>query len=579
MDATRQLISKPNRRLHALAVAALLVAMFLLFLPATRYGWVGDDPVQIVSNPRITSVSYLPSYFTKHLWYHVAEHAKANYYRPFFLMWLLANFKLFGTSPAGWHLTSIIAHLAATWFLYRMVRELTPSYWIAWITTAIFALHAVHLESVAYVSGVCDPMMARGIFAGLYWFLRYRRNGRPRQWLWLVLSAFACAVAMLSKEPGAVFPFLAIVVAMILGVQLRGRDGFALSVYTLLLSIYLMIRLEVLDAISYTITPLPLSVQLLTAPSVLWLYFSKLLLPLDLSYTYDLPYIASPWTGMFWFPLFSISGFAAILWLLWLSLRAHRRLIAVGTALLVIPLLPALRFSNMFWSEIAHDRYLYVSVAGFALIVAAALDAVRLRWKRVAIGAFAVWMIVITALTAAQLPHWRDRLTLYANAARLAPRSAPALFAYATELSETGNKEASIPYFRRGLGVNPNNWGGNFNLGAALFDLHRYSEAEAAFTQASRVNPYNALSQYQIAMCHLALGDLQGAEMPLRRASELEPNAPNVHFTLATVLEKRGMLGAAKDEYREELRVNPANATAQEHLKILAESPARATRK
>ena len=141
-------------------IVALLVFTALAYIATLRFGYVYDDVLQIENNPRIKSVDYLPSYFTKQVWAQ-AQGQPANLYRPLFLTWLWLNFEVFGTSPGGWHFTSLLMHLAVVWLVYVLARRLLPSDGIsAYVAAGIFALHPAHVEAVTWISGATESLSA-----------------------------------------------------------------------------------------------------------------------------------------------------------------------------------------------------------------------------------------------------------------------------------------------------------------------------------------------------------------------------------------------------------------------------------
>src|SRR5208283_515812 len=116
---------------RALPAAAIMTATFIAYATTLALGFVFDDHVLIVTNDSIRSWRHFPSYFTSHIWSFRYPHLLANYYRPLFLTWLRLNDALFGLHAWGWHLTSVLAHVAVTYLVYRLSLKLTGDAWIA----------------------------------------------------------------------------------------------------------------------------------------------------------------------------------------------------------------------------------------------------------------------------------------------------------------------------------------------------------------------------------------------------------------------------------------------------------------
>ncbi len=214
-DACRQLEwpryrAGDSRWARALAPAAILAATFLAYAGTLGFGFVFDDVAGIVRNDSIRAWHYLPSYFTSHVWSFLYPHLLSNYYRPLFLLWLRLNDAVFGLRPWGWHLTSVAAHLVATYLVYCLGLRLTRDAWVAAFAGLIFGLDPVHLEAVAYVSAVPELLCTLLVLAALLAWLRARES-RPRTWLAVALALYSGA--LLAKESGMIQPIFSAVYA------------------------------------------------------------------------------------------------------------------------------------------------------------------------------------------------------------------------------------------------------------------------------------------------------------------------------------------------------------------------------
>ena len=186
--------------------AAILTATFLAYAATLALGFVFDDHVLIVSNDSIRAWHYFPTYFTSHIWSFRYPHLLANYYRPLFLTWLRVNDMLFGLRPWGWHLTSVLAHLGVTCLVYCLCFRLTRDLWVAGLAGLLFGLHPVHVEAVADITSIQEPLSTLFILGALLTFCRGRESSRGVRWL--AASLLLTAAALLSKESGMVVPVL-----------------------------------------------------------------------------------------------------------------------------------------------------------------------------------------------------------------------------------------------------------------------------------------------------------------------------------------------------------------------------------
>ena len=195
--------SRAGRFLLVLAISLTLLA----FIGTLRFEFVYDDLSQIVSNPHVQSWQYVRSYFTEQVWGHLYPGQPGDYYRPLFLLWLLLNHSLFGLQPGGWHATALSLHLLTTGLEYLLAYRLTKDRMGAGMASLFFGLHPVHIEAVAWVSAVCEPLMAAPMLGSLLCYLKQRELGPPRRrTLWQAASLGLFLIAVLCKETALVLP-------------------------------------------------------------------------------------------------------------------------------------------------------------------------------------------------------------------------------------------------------------------------------------------------------------------------------------------------------------------------------------
>ena len=198
---------KPERMAAFLQFTALVLSA-LVYLPALRYEFVHDDLRQIAGNPTLHSWKSIPGFFTHHLWAFGNAPDEENYYRPLFQCWLLLCHSLFlHLTPWGWHLGTILhLHILVVWLVYRLGRYLFGDDLTAAMGALLFALDPVHIESVAWVSGGVDPLLAVFLLGSLICFLKGLQLEGPDRFPWRLMSYATFICALLTKETAAVFP-------------------------------------------------------------------------------------------------------------------------------------------------------------------------------------------------------------------------------------------------------------------------------------------------------------------------------------------------------------------------------------
>jgi tetratricopeptide (TPR) repeat protein len=521
-------------------IVFLLAAVSALVYANSLGGqFVVDDPKQIVNNPFIHSWGNLLRAFTTDVWAFqragsIAGEVPPPYYRPLFTAYTTVGYQLFGLWPQGWHLLSVAVHVAATILVYKLVKRVGGSVVVGTAAALLFAVHPAHVESVAWASGVPDPLAALFYVPALIWFVRYRREGGGK---FLALSVGAYALALLCKETALVLPL--VVEAWDVAregdaslSQRMKRAALASLPYLGVAGLYLMARVAVLGAVGWThpvMTGVSRSTLLLTAPSVLAAYARHLVAPFYLSFQYGTPLVREASDANFLLPALLLAALGLALWYFQRRLTAEH---VLALALIVAPLLPVLNLKALHPDYLVQDRYLYLPSIGLCWLAALAFARLARHNTRAAWSLGAVVLFAFGASTVLQNRVWAGPAELWERAAAYAPGS----------------------------------WSVHYNLGLALNDERRYAEAKAELSEAARLNPEVANVHVSLALAEDALGDSQAAVEGLRRALRIDPDMIEAHNNLGAVLFRRGEYKAARAELEEALRREPANASARFNL-------------
>ena len=530
---------------HWLAALAVAIVTFAVFAPTLSYGFVYDDHAQIVETKQLNSWRMIPNYFTGHVWKWKSPEGKGVYYRPVFLLWLLLNQTLFGLSPAMWHLTNVLVHVLATVLVYALAREITGDTLTATISGLIFGLHPAHIESVDWVSGVTDPLLAVFFFGSLLLLVK----GKP------VWSLVLFAVSLLTKETAIVLPAIVFCYAWLLVPSVsRLRSALQTTApYFFITLIYLGLRLAVMKELSATLTPVPLVAMLRTWPLLVVTYFRHLVWPTGLSLFYDFRLVDSASSRDFVEPvvILLVVGVAVF----YCASRSSN--VAFAAVLMLLPLIPALNLRTFFDIELFHDRYLYLPVAGFALLAALALRQIRPETLQ-----YPIICLIAGGLaygTVKEGEPWRENLTLFQRGIDIAPNNAIAYEGKGTSLLLKGSVAEAIPCYQRALELNANMPESLYSLGRAYYELNMFPEAERYLERAANSGWHPAMSALYFGMAKYKQGDLNTAERALRFA--LDHRGPDdyreYHLGLGLVLKQKGDLEGALREFQAEARENP----------------------
>lgn len=557
---------------RALKWPALVVALTAAAYSGTlAYLFVHDDIDQIVNNPRVHSWQFVPGYFTSHIWSHLSPQWGGVHYRPLFLLWLLVNHTLFQLHPLWWHLSTVIAHLAATLMVYLLVRKLTSDSLTATIAAAVFGLHPVHIEAVAWVSGVAEPLLAVLIIGSFLCYLKRDQN----RWHsgWFAGSLLLFAMALLTKETAIVFPILIFAYEWIFRNERTRRSRLKSSVmgaipYLLLAMIYLPVRAAALKGLGASLTPLPLSTVLLTLPSVLWTYVRLLIWPIGLSAFYDVHYVTSLGFSTFVLPLLAVIATGIVL-LLW---SRASRLVAFASIWLLVSIIPVLNLSALLKDEFVHDRYLYLPSVGFSILVAVAiarLDVSRARLFGLPASQLVPALVVVGLLgmaTAWQHSFWANEFVLFQRGVEVAPNNMIARNNLGNVLMEQGLYGEAAVHLEKSVDRNPDSRSAKWNLGLSYYQLGRFDEARNYLSHAVELDPGRAEQYVYLALTDIQLGLLSEGRAALQRAREINQSTAGVHYGLGVALKKEGNLQSALDEFKAEAALNPADTAARSQI-------------
>jgi protein O-mannosyl-transferase len=584
-------------RAELLSLAGVLIGTLATFALTFTFGWVYDDPPQIPQNQNLLW-SRFGFLLTHQLWASVAG-AQERFYRPFLTLWFLINKTLFGLDPHYFHVTTVLAHVAATALAFYVARRVLRDTGAALFGAAVFAMHPLQAETASWISSVNDSLAGLLCFAS---FLVYRKAiSKPHNsGIWWTLAAMLFLLALLTKEVSVVL--LGIILVDLFFVDAFFVDPFTLdlgsrdlapvnvssvdagptpgsqaqpshfgrllvamiSAYGAVTVLWLALRTWALVGTPAVSSSIPLSTTLRSAPKIILFNLYRVVLPTGLSPHYDLRLIES--AG----PQFFLALFAVIV----LALLA---IVVVALAWLVLPMLPTLNLRWMNEDDFVHDRYMYMSMLGVALLAGSAYSWIRDWIKRERPGIhllrpLAVSLVVILAFASAiQSTYWASDVSLFARGVSRAPNNEWAQLNYGSALSARGKYADAVPHFVRSYELKPGWRAADF---AAFACQHSgdLTQAEHWFKTALQLNPSLANAWFGLAQVRL-LQHLPEQAIPyIRRALELNPSADGYHYLLGLALEQVAQPKDALEEYQTELRLHPDQTSARQAVERLQAS-------
>jgi tetratricopeptide (TPR) repeat protein len=559
-------------------IAVVLALTFAVYIPTLRYQFVHDDRGQILDNPAVHSWHFVPTYFTSHVWAGVMPEGMGNFYRPLFLLWLRINDAVFGNHAWGWHFTTILVHAFTTLLVCLLACRLGISRDAALLAALIFGLHPAHIEAVAWISGVTEPLLGMFLLASFLAYMQWRLE-RGRKWILISLALFALALG--EKETALILPGLLLVYDWIFGrewgrpLELRrllawcGEALGRIWPYFLIILLYVPARIHALKGFSHAVRLLGHKQLVFTWPYLIWFWIRHLIWPVGLSSFYDFPTVVHPTLKNFILPsFFDVCAATA------LFLGARRsRTVALSAAWLVLPLVPPSFFCVFVAIDTAHDRYLYLPSVGLAILMAVLLKRVcrgAPQWQGTSVSLLAAALCLAAVLsfgTITQSSYFQDNLTFYAHNFSVTPHNPTAESDYGAALAERGLYGPALEKFTDVMNHDPNNWVAIYDLALTYYKMGNLPQAEKYFLEAIRVNPQKPDEHLYLGMTRFKSGRTGEAIASVQRAIAINPMGSGYHFALGVILETRGDLTGALQEFKGELATNPEQQAAVGQIK------------
>lgn len=550
----------------AVVLALLFAGAFALYSPALHHPFIDlDDPQYVTENPHLAggltpaAVAWAFSSFDAANWHP--------------LTWLshLADVSLFGFAPAGHHFTSVLLHAVNTVLLFLFFWRTTRALWSSGILAALFAVHPLRVESVAWVAERKDVLSASFWLLTMLAYAAYaQRGGRSRYAL--VVALFA--LGLLAKPMLVTLPLALLLLDLWpLGRWRLARDG-ARDLGRLVLEKVPLLALAVLSSVITFVAQrrggalrggefLPFAGRAANALLSYAKYIGKTLWPAALAPFYPLPATAPPLASAALSAALLLAISAAAV-----ALVRRRPYLLVGWLWFLGTLAPVIGLIQVGEQAMA-DRYMYLPGIGLLVMAVWGLAdlAGAVRAPRAAlIAAAAGAVIALSAVTFVQLGYWSSTRTLFAHAKAVVKDNWFAEFVLGSALEKEGAVDQAIDQYRAALRLRPSRPALHNNLGHALFTQGRVDEAIAEYREALHLLPRFVGALNNLGQATEEQGRVDEAIRIYQQALQIEPDDPDVHNNLGRALFLKGRLPDAIGHYHEALRSRPRFPLAWSNL-------------
>ncbi len=547
----------------------VVLAVALAYFPATHCGFIWDDDDYVTQNLELRDADGL-----RRIW--LAPSATPQYY-PLVHSSFWLEYQSWGLDPRGYHVTNIVIHTINAFLLWwLLVRLRVPG---AWLAAMVFAVHPVHVESVAWVTERKNVLSGMFYLLAILAFIKHWDFTKPasddsqatssRGWrlAWLFVAYLCFIAALLSKTVTATLP--AALLVLVWWKQGRLPIKQSLSVLPMILIGAMFGWFTVwLEKVQVGASGLDWNLSFvdrwLVAGRALWFYARKLLWPSNLIFTYPRWDIDS---GQWWQYLFPLAAFATIFALWWYRQRIGRGPLA-AVLLFAGSLFPALGFFDVYPMRFSYvaDHFQYLASIAVTTLLVATLTTLITNDDGQESGVFRivglVWVGVLMALTWNQTkiyeglePLWRD--TLAKN-----PSSFMAHNNLGALLNRRGDYVEAEVHIRAALRLKPGFVDSMVNMGKAREGQGDLDGAMDYYRQAVELNPSFPAALNGLGAMYGAKGDLRSAEQHFEAATQADPEYPSARMNLATLYLSRNELPAAIEQFETVLKLQPDSATA-----------------
>jgi Flp pilus assembly protein TadD len=574
-----------------LLLVALMGAVLLVYQPAWQGGLIWDDDAH-VTRPELRSWHGL-----HRIWFELG--ATQQYY-PLLHSVFWVQHKLWGDATLGYHLLNILLHAAVAVLVALVLRRLAvPG---AYLAAAIFALHPVHVESVAWITELKNTLSGAFYLGAMLLYLGFDQSRRT--WLyWGALGLFV--LGLLSKTVTATLPAALLVIFWWQRGKLSWRRDvlplvpfFALGVVAGVFTAWVERKLIGAEGAPFALTVVE---RCLIAGRAIWFYLGKLFWPAELIFIYPRWQVSQAVWWQYLFPAAMLPPLA----LGWAVRRRWRAPLA-GLLFFVGTLLPVLGFCNVyrFLFSFVADHFQYLASLGMIAPASAGVALLLERWGlwHRPVG-YAVCLTLLASLgiltwrqsriysgvdllyrtTIARNPAWwlgyynlgvvlagrgrfDEAIALYQRAVELKPDYALAQNSLGAALAHVGQFDEALAHYRKALEVQPDYVLAHYNLGSLLADRGRFEEARAQYQAALKIHPGDALVHNNLGVALTRLGRFDEALAQYRKVLELKPNDAMAHYNLGNLSADRGQFEEALTHFQQALEIRPAYAKA--HYKL-----------
>ncbi len=551
-------------RYTTILCGVLLAVTLGVFVQTSNHQFINlDDPLYVTNNPFVKA-----GITTRNVLWAFTTTAASNWH-PFTWLSHMADVEIFGVNPRWHHLTNVFIHTAATLLLFLFLVRITGASWQSLFVAALFALHPLHVESVAWVAERKDVLSCFFWLLTLLFYARYVKQPGFRRYLLALLSF---VVGLMTKPMLVTLPLVMLLLdywpfnrfnreqapdgttpGSALFFLVREKVPFLLlSVLSAVLTMYAQDKggaLKSLDTASF-------GLRIGNAVMAYVKYLGKTIWPQDLAILYPFPSSVPLWQALI--------SCLALIFISVAVIRYRRRhpCLLVGWFWFLVTLVPVIGIVRVGGQSMA-DRYTYIPLIGLFILCSWLVPDLIRGWRhRQAIVAILSVMVTsaLTITTWHQIGYWKDNISLYQHTLQVTAGNYLILNNYGIALADQGRFAEAILEYQKALRAWPKSATAHVNWGAALAHQGRFVEAIEHYNEALKLIPDYALAHANLGRALANLGRVDEAVAHYEEALRIDPSLADVHLNLGIILIKKGEYENALQHYGMVLQLEPNSA-------------------
>ncbi len=476
------------------------------------------------------------------------------------LTWIsyMMDTEWFGLNPGEQHAVNVFLHIASSILLFLTLERMTRQRWRCALVAGIFAVHPLHVESVAWIAERKDVLSTFFQMLTLWLYVRYTEDSKPVRY---ALMAAAFALSLLSKPMAVTLPFVLLLLDLWPLRRSRPLWGkaplFAMSGAASILTLWAQRSTGAMMSLAR----LPFADRLANALVDYLRYIEKTLWPANLAVLYPIHKPAPPLVIASTLILTGVTAIAVLVY-------RTRPYVLVGWLWFLGMLVPVIGLVQVGFQSIA-DRYTYVPLVGLSIaLVWTVSDAVTTKPRlRQALATPAVLaMLALAVVSHRQTQHWKDSITLFEHTLAVTDGNYIIHNNLGIDLQAEGRLDQATEQFRQAVAAAPDYKDALNSLGAILAYKGNKIEAIALHRRAVAADPNYANARINLGHELLEIGQTDEALVELTQALRLEPDSARANAYMGAALMTKGNLEEARQHFEDSLRVTPENAEAQSNL-------------